>query len=88
MADTIRIKSGAVSEKRPAMPNLAESELGFRTDEKTLYVGTKLGNVKVGDAGWEERIKVLEAEIVSLRSYVDGLVAEINTRLDALSPSE
>ena len=72
MDDSVRIKSGALGD-REEMPKLkfAEtingrkygSELGFRTDTEELYVGTPEGNKKIGDAGWEARIKSLETQI-------------------------
>lgn len=46
MADVITIKSGALGD-RTKMPNLNENELGYRTDEKALYIGTKDGNVRL-----------------------------------------
>ena len=90
MADSIYIKSGELG-GRETMPQLEYdkekgSEIAFRTDEKALYIGTEGGNVKVGDAGWEQRIKALEEQSDStMKGYVDGLVAEINARLDAIN---
>ena len=46
MADLIKIKCGALGE-RDTMPKLNEGELGFRTDEKALYIGTSNGNVRL-----------------------------------------
>jgi hypothetical protein len=46
MADLITIKSGALG-GRTKMPNLNENELGYCTDEKALYIGTKDGNVRL-----------------------------------------
>lgn len=83
MADTIKLKGGS-----GAVPSLADKEPAYSRTEKALYVGTPQGNEKVGDAFWETRIKALEDEVVSLRGYIDDQVAEINTRLDALTSSE
>ena len=90
MADAIYIKSGEL-DGRATMPQLKYdkekgSEIAFRTDEKAIYVGTAGGNAKVGDAGWEQRIKALEEQPeTNMKAYVDGLVAEINARLDAIN---
>lgn len=90
MADSIYIKSGELG-GRETMPQLGYdkekgSEIAFRTDEKALYIGTTGGNAKVGDAGWEQRIKSLEEQPeTNMKGYVDGLVAEINARLDAIN---
>lgn len=82
MADSVKIKSGELG-NRSEMPKLAYdetngSELGFRTDEKALYIGTQGGNVRLCGAG----------DIAAIREYIDGLVADINARLDALTQSE
>lgn len=76
MADLIKIKGGNGN-----TPKLQDREPAYNKDEKALYIGTEDGNVKVGDAGWEQRIN-------DLKVYVDGLVAGINARLDALEKSE
>lgn len=76
MADLIKIKGGNGS-----TPKLQDREPAYNKDERALYIGTEDGNVKVGDAGWEQRIN-------DLRAYVDGLVSGINARLDALEKSE
>ncbi|MBE7025048.1 MAG: hypothetical protein E7408_03220 [Ruminococcaceae bacterium] len=83
MADTIKLKGGG-----GAVPSLADKEPAYSRTEKALYVGTPTGNEKVGDAFWEIRIRALEDEVISLRGYIDGQVAGISTRLDALTPSE
>ena len=67
MADTIKIKGG-----EGTVPTLGPRELGYSIDEKTLYIGTTDGNVKLCDATFT-------------KSYVDALVAEINARIDALT---
>ena len=86
MDDLVRIRSGDLGE-RAEMPTLRQaevidgkqvgSELGFRTDNNELYIGTKDGNVKIGDAKWEDQIKALEEQ-----------VGNIISRLEVLSPSE
>lgn len=42
MADVIKIKAG---EGEP--PRLQDRELGYRADEKALYIGTENGNVRL-----------------------------------------
>lgn len=82
MADTIYIKSGDLN-GRSEMPKLRYdkekgSEIAYQKEEKALYVGTPNGNVKLCDAEMEQRLK----------AYIDGLVSEINTRLEGMTPSE
>jgi hypothetical protein len=91
MDDTIRIRSGALN-GRNEMPKLkyAEvvngeqkgSELGFKTDEIALYIGTKNGNVRLCGAN----------DITELTALIGGINARIDdiiTRLEALEePSE
>ena len=67
MADLIQIKGGNGN-----VPNLQDREMAYRKDEKALYIGTTSGNVKLCDAELEQR----------LRDYIDGLVADINARID------
>lgn len=71
MADSIRIKAG-----KGSVPTLQDREIAYSKDEKAIYIGTPEGNVKLCDAELEARIK----------AYIDGLVANINARLDALHP--
>lgn len=59
MSDLITIKSGALGD-REEMPSLAIGELGYRTDEKALYIGTTEGNVKLCEAGLIDRVAALE----------------------------
>ena len=63
MADKIKIKGGTGS-----VPALQDRELAYSKDEKTLYIGTTSGNVKVSDANWEARIQALEAKIQALEA--------------------
>lgn len=85
MADLIRIKSGAVSEKRPEMPKLSESELGYRTDTKELYIGTDSENVRLCGENDVAMVRELQSTINSLSEIIEGII----TRLEALEkPSE
>lgn len=85
MADVIKIKGG-----NGDAPELQERELAYSKDKKALYIGTNGGNEKVGDVAWEHRIANLEGmagisgEPFATKEYVDGLIAEINARLDDL----
>lgn len=71
MADLIKIKAGSGE-----VPRLAERELGYRIDEKALYIGTSNGNVKICDAKTLTQIQGLAS-----KTYVDGLIEEINTKI-------
>lgn len=78
MADKVYTKTGALGD-RTEMPALSYdkdkgSELGYRSDEKALYIGTKDGNVRLCGADDIARI--------------ESLINTINARLDALTPSE
>ena len=82
MADLIRVRCGALG-GREAMPNLEYdvekgAELGYRTDEKALYIGTASGNVRL--CGVEELTKISE---------VLTKLDDITARLEALeAPTE
>jgi hypothetical protein len=69
MAGTRKIKSGILG-NRTAMPRLEENELGYRRDEKALYIGTSNGNVKLGAKDYEDRIEALETKIAELEASV------------------
>ncbi len=69
MATTIKIKSGELGNRR-AMPLLKENELGYMKDKKALYIGTSSGNVKLGAADYEARIKALETKIAELEASI------------------
>ena len=73
MADSIRIKGGTGS-----VPKLEDRELGYSKDEKALYIGTKDGNVRLCGAD----------DIDTVKAYIDGLVAQINARIDTMTTSE
>lgn len=64
MADSIKIKGG-----NGEVPALQDREIAYSKDGRALYIGTngtKDGNVKVGDASWEERIKALEDAVAAM----------------------
>lgn len=69
MADTIKIKGGS-----GAVPRLVDREIGYRNDEKALYIGTKEGNVRLCGAD----------DINELKQLIDDII----TRLEALEQSE
>ena len=71
MADLITLKSGALG-NRTSMPKLNEDELGYRTDEKALYIGAKEGNVRLCGADDIARL--------------DRLIEELTYRVDLISP--
>ena len=81
MDDNIHIKTGALN-GRTEMPALSYdkdkgSELGYRSDEEALYIGTSSGNKRlcgVKDVG------ELSAKIEALNTQIRAITA----RLDAL----
>lgn len=91
MADLIRIKGGALGD-RTEMPILASGtdghELGYRTDTEELYIGTTKGNKRLCGANdltdIINRINNITAEI----TRINGDLATINARLDALVTPE
>lgn len=78
MADLIAIKSGALGD-RSTMPNLNKDELGFRTDEKALYIGTDNGNVRL--CGAEDLVKLnnLSTTVGAISATVNGQSTTIST---------
>lgn len=86
MADLVRIKTGALG-SRAEMPKLQYdsekgSELGYRTDEEALYIGTKDGNVRL--CGSKDI-----AEINRAMAETNNAIESIIARLIALeTPSE
>ena len=75
MANVMRIKYGELG-NRSEMPKLQFEkdkgcELGYRTDEKALYIGTANGNVRL--CGADDIEELCQA------------INNINARLDALS---
>ena len=91
MADLITIKSGALGE-RNTMPKLNVDELGYRTDEKALYIGTEDKDERL--CGVNDVIKIDEcmsrlSAIETKISEMDELIASIIARLEVLeTPSE
>lgn len=55
MADKIQIRAG----NKSGMPTLTDREIAYVRDEKSLYVGTPNGNVKIG-GDLESRVAALE----------------------------
>jgi len=89
MNDLMRIKCGALGD-RAQMPTLSYDsskgcELGYRTDEEALYIGTAKGNVRLCGAN---DISVLNARLDVLTTRLDSmstLIDNITARLDAMS---
>lgn len=78
MVDRIYIRAW----KKDENTSVADREIVYVRAEKALYIGTPGGVVKLCDAN-------LDSQTLATKEYVDGLVADINTRLDALTnPSE
>jgi len=77
MADLITIKSGALGD-RETMPILSVNELGYRTDEKALYIGTANGNERL--CGVND-VAEKNAKIAELQGRIDAITA----RLDAMT---
>lgn len=84
MNDSVKIKSGVLN-GRDVMPNLTENEIAYQREEKALYIGTPDGNVKLCDAGLENRIKVIEDNPsgVFYAIYGETTVQEIRAAYDA-----
>ena len=64
MTDLVQVKSGVLGD-RTEMPDLVENELGYRKDEKALYIGTSSGNVRlcgaddIGGGGGAEELNAI-----------------------------
>lgn len=81
MTDLITIKSGALGD-RQAMPKLSTDELGYRTDEEALYIGTEQGNKRLCGANDK-------ADIIAQIDVLSNCIEEITARLVALeTPTE
>lgn len=85
MGGTIYVRCGELGD-RAEMPALKYdkekgSEIGLRTDEEALYVGTSKGNIRMCGAN---DVRELNAKI----DAINALIENITARLDALSPSE
>lgn len=74
MADMILLRAG----KKAGMPTLLDREIAYVRDEKTLYVGTQEGNVRIG-AEKVEPLPVLEdtADLAAVISAYNGLIAAL-----------
>lgn len=56
MADSLQIRGG----NKDGIPKLADRELGYCKDEKTLHIGTPSGNQKIADAAVFNQITKLQ----------------------------
>jgi len=98
MNDLIAIKSGALGD-REAMPKLNASELGYRKDEKALYIGTESENIRLCGEEDATAIKNLQTSVSDQstrietlekkpeyysKTDIDGIISGITARLDAL----
>ena len=90
MADLIKIKAGSGN-----VPALQERELAYHKDEKALYIGTGDKNERLCGAGdiaeVNSRLDSINAETNEIKATIttlNGLIDEINARLDALTPTE
>ena len=77
MVDRIYIRAW----KKDENTSVEDREIVYVRAEKALYIGTTDGVVKLCDANLDE-------QTFATKEYVDELVADINARLDALTPSE
>ena len=68
MADLIRIKGGSGS-----VPTLQERELGYSKTEKSLYIGTANGNIKLCSASDIEKIAEIVGRIDDIEARVEYL---------------
>lgn len=93
MADLIRIKCGELG-GRNEMPTLQcdkelGAEMGYRTDEKALYIGAVAGNERLCGVGDVANINAKIIEIHTKIEEINESIANIITRLNALeTPSE
>ncbi len=77
MADRIYIRAW----KKEENTDIADREIVYVRKEKALYIG-------VGDNKAEKLCDAnLDTQSLATIEYVDGLVAEINARIDALTPT-
>lgn len=84
MADTVKIKSGALG-GRETMPRLEENELGYRTDEKSLYIGSANGNERLCGVNDIENIRGILDRVMGEISSIKTDISEINARLETPS---
>ena len=80
----IKIKSGALG-NRAEMPKLGVDELGYRTDEKALYISTTNGNVRL--CGVND-VSTLTTEINNLNSAINDILARLGALEKPTEPSE
>lgn len=80
MADLITIKGGS-----GAVPVLQDRELGYRKDEKALYIGTPNGNERLFGANDVASINAKLTEINNKITEINGAIDSINARLNALT---
>lgn len=59
MKDKILIRAG----NKIGMPRLDNRELGYCKDEKSMYIGTPTGNVKLGGITEEERTAIINEAV-------------------------
>lgn len=79
MARKLQIKRG----KKANMPTLAEGELGFATDEKSVYIGTGTENVSVAAPLDNTMSDASENGVKNkaIKTYVDSQDAALNTAI-------
>ena len=79
MARKLQIKRG----KKANMPTLAEGELGFATDEKSVYIGTGTENVPVAAPLDNTMSDASENGVKNkaIKTYVDSQDAALNTAI-------
>lgn len=80
MSDLIKIKGGTGD-----VPKLQSRELGYSKDKKALFIGTADGNVKLCDAGQEDRIKTLEDKNVITQGEFNAFVETLNLRFETIN---
>lgn len=87
MADLIQIKGGSGD-----VPILQDRELGYKKDEKALYIGTGSENVRLCGKEDVERVNTLITSINGLQetlATINTKIEDITARLVALeTPSE
>lgn len=96
MNDLILIKSGALADKngRTTMPSLqygavgsevVGSELGYRTDKKELYIGTRDGNVRLCGANDVSEINGKINNVLTRMNSMDTEIAGIRTEISNIN---
>ena len=86
MADLIKIKGGNGN-----VPELQDKELGYRKDEKALYIGTDNGNMRLCGANDKAELKTyIDAYIEAnnaKNNETDQLIIAINNQIATLENS-